>query len=109
MSNTYTTGQVAKILGEDHRNQVNRIMKYMGMNLEKNERGHYIIDDESLDLIRMYADFKKNVKITYKDFNELENIIEMSHLKLKLFKGHLIFWLIMIIQRVIFLQKNYFI
>ncbi|PTY76502.1 hypothetical protein B5V89_17860 [Heyndrickxia sporothermodurans] len=76
MSNTYTTGQVAKRLGEDHRNQVNRIMKYMGMNLEKNERGHYIIDDESLDLIRMYADFKKNVKITYKDFNELENIIK---------------------------------
>lgn len=35
LSNTYTTGQVAKILGEDHRNQVNRIMKYMGMNLEK--------------------------------------------------------------------------
>ena len=71
-----TTGQIAKILGEDHRNQVNRIMKYMGMNLEKNERGHYIIDDESLDLIKMYADFKKNVKITYKDFNELENIIK---------------------------------
>lgn len=83
MSNTYTTGQVAKILGEDHRNQVNRIMKYMGMNLEKNERGHYIIDDESLDLIRMYADFKKNVKITYKNFNELENIIKNDSSKVE--------------------------
>ncbi|MFC5465987.1 hypothetical protein [Lederbergia graminis] len=76
MSNAYTTGQAAKVLELDHRNKVNRIIGYMGMNLDTNEQGHYIIDDDSLNMIKMYVDLISNVKITYKDLNKLEHIIE---------------------------------
>lgn len=73
----YTSGKVAKILefDNDKRQQVHRIVKYMGMNLKKDKNGYYKFDDEAIESLKMYVDLIRNVKITYKDLKSLEKII----------------------------------
>lgn len=79
MSKKYcTSGEVAKILGfdKDNRQQVHRIVKNMGLNLEKDKNEYYKFDEEAIESLKMYVYLIRNTKITYKDLKSLEKIID---------------------------------
>lgn len=74
----YTVGEVAEILGMDkeNRSQVHELLDRMGIEPKIGKGSYRYYDIESVEWAKNKKGIKSKIKITYKDLNLLEEIIE---------------------------------